>query len=282
MNNACHPLDNPGLAARLQCALDAAQAAGELTLDWFCQSSLRIDRKQDGSPVTAADRAAEQLLRERIGQAFPDDAVLGEEFGATAGRTAGASPYRWILDPIDGTKSFITGVPLYTTLVAVMEGDEPQIGVIFAPATGEMTYAARGGGAWYRRGARQAEPARTSATASLAEATFLTSEVKSFGPAQGPLSRRAYEQLETTCRLTRTWGDAYGYMLVATGRADVMIDPIMNLWDAAALQPIVEEAGGRFGDWRGRPTVHSGHSVAAAAGVFDEVVAITHAALPAL
>jgi histidinol phosphatase-like enzyme (inositol monophosphatase family) len=251
-----------------------ARAAGEETLKWFRQASLAVERKRDGSPVTAADRAAETLLREQIAAAFPDDAILGEELG----EKPGTSPYRWVLDPIDGTKSFITGVPLYTTLVAVMEGDQPLLGVIHAPATGETVYAAAGDSAWYRRGNDEPVPARVSHVERLSEATFLTSEVGSFAPAGKKGVYPAFTQLETACRLTRTWGDAFGYMLVATGRADVMIDPEMNLWDAAALQPIIEGAGGHFSDWQGRPTVHTGNAVATNGRLAGLVLSITREA----
>lgn len=246
-------LDPSQLARRRDLAVSAARAAGELTLRWFRQASLAVDRKGDGSPVTAADRAAETLLREQIAAAFPEDGIVGEEFGETPGK----SPFRWVLDPIDGTKSFITGVPLYTTLVAVMRGDEPQIGVIYAPATQELAHAIAGEPTVYETPDGASRTASVSAVDRLADATLLTSEVKSFAQRRG-----AFERLEQACRLTRTWGDAYGYLLVAAGRADVMIDPQMNLWDAAALQPIIEGAGGHFSDWQGRPTVHAGEAVA--------------------
>ncbi|HEX6962895.1 MAG TPA: histidinol-phosphatase, partial [Lacipirellula sp.] len=244
-NNATHD--------RLDLAVRAARAAGAETLRWFRGAELGLERKGDGSPVTAADRAAECLLREQIAAAFPDDSILGEEYG----ETVGTSPYRWVLDPIDGTKSFITGVPLYTTLVAVLEGNRPLLGVVYAPATGELAYAAAGEQTMYDPGNGGQIEARVSSVERLADATFLTSEVTLFDRAGGKKCRAVYEQLEQACRVTRTWGDAYGYLLVATGRADVMVDPQMNLWDAAALQPVIEGAGGHFSDWQGRPSVHT-------------------------
>ena len=262
---------SPEIASRLNAAVRFAREAGELTLRWFRQSSLAVERKGDGSPVTAADRAAETLLREQIAADFPGDGVLGEEFG----ETPGTSDFRWILDPIDGTKSFIAGAPLYTTLVAIMRGEEPQAGVIYAPATREIVYAASGGPAWQSVDGDEPTPARVSKVDNLAAATFLTTDVRSYGPAGQGGRRAVYERLESAARLTRTWGDAYGYLLVATGRAEVMIDPEMNLWDAAALQPIIEGAGGRFSDWQGRPTVHSGNSAATNALLAEAVVAIT-------
>jgi len=264
----------PDCDSRLKLAVAAARSAGNETLRWFRNSSLAVERKGDGSPVTAADRAAETLLRDQISAAFPDDAILGEELG----EKPGTSPYRWVLDPIDGTKSFIAGVPLYTTLVAVMEGDSPLLGVIYAPATGEIVYAAAGESAWYAAGDAAPVQARVSQVERLAEATFLTTEAASFGRPQTSPRRSAYEQLEAACRVSRTWGDAFGYMLVATGRADVMIDPIVNLWDAAALQPIIEGAGGHFSDWQGRPTVHSGNAVATNRKLAGLVLSITREA----
>jgi fructose-1,6-bisphosphatase/inositol monophosphatase family enzyme len=130
------------LDRRLQLAVHAARLAGQQTLRWFCQDHLRVERKGDGTPVTAADRGAEELLRTLISQEFPEDAILGEEFG----EQAGSSPYRWVLDPIDGTKAFITGVPLYTTLVGVLQDEQPRLGVIHSPATGELIYASPGQG----------------------------------------------------------------------------------------------------------------------------------------
>ena len=256
---------------RLALAVDAARAAGAETLRWFRQSALAVERKGDGSPVTAADRAAESLLRERISASFPDDSILGEEFG----ETAGTSPYRWVLDPIDGTKSFITGVPLYTTLVAVLEGDRPLLGVIYSPATDEIVFAAAGGETLYRSGDGDPTPARVSGVERLADATFLTTEAASFDRVGKAGARGVYDQLERACRLTRTWGDAYGYMLVATGRADVMVDPMVNLWDAAALQPVIEGAGGHYSDWQGRPSVHTGNAVASNPHLAGLVLSIT-------
>jgi histidinol phosphatase-like enzyme (inositol monophosphatase family) len=259
---------------RLELAVSAARAAGAETLTLFRQNALDVERKGDGSPVTAADRAAESLLRERIAAAFPDDAVLGEEFG----EKPGTSGYRWVLDPIDGTKTFITGVPMYTTLVAVLEGDRPLLGVIYSPATDELIYAAAGQPTWYSVGASQPVRALASEVDRLAEATFVTTETATYDRVGEKGARHVYNQLERSCRLTRTWGDAYGYLLVATGRADVMVDPIVNLWDAAALQPIIEGAGGHFSDWQGRPTVHTGNAIATGSRLAGLVLSITREA----
>jgi histidinol-phosphatase len=265
------PAHNATARERLNVAVDAARAAGAETLRWFRQAELGVERKVDGSPVTAADRAAESLLRERISAAFPHDAILGEEFG----ETPGSSPFRWVLDPIDGTKSFITGVPLYTTLVAVLEGDRPLLGVVYAPATGELVSAIAGEQTLYDPGNGVLSECRVSGVERLADATFLTTEVASFDRVGDKGARGVYEKLEQACRLTRTWGDAYGYLLVATGRADVMVDPLVNLWDAAALQPVIEGAGGHFSDWQGRPSVHTGNAVATNPQLAGLVLSIT-------
>jgi histidinol phosphatase-like enzyme (inositol monophosphatase family) len=258
---------NSDLAAKLNFAVAIAREAGQLTLDYFQQTTLQVDRKADRSPVTAADRAAEQLLRKRIAEQYPDDGIVGEEFGESPGR----SGQRWILDPIDGTKSFICGVPLYGTLIGLEREGQSILGVIYAPALEECVYAARGQGAWYVKGNGQPRPARVSQRRSLAEGTFLTSQVDSF-EARG--AGEAFRRLQTAAYITRTWGDCYGYLLIATGRAEAMVDPVMNLWDAAALQPILEEAGGAYTDWQGAPTIHHGEGVGANPHVLPEVLAV--------
>ena len=265
------PAADPQVQARLELAVSAAKQAGAVTLQWFRQSSLDVERKGDGSPVTAADRASETLLREVISAQFPDDAILGEELG----EKPGTSPYRWVLDPINGTKSFISGIPLYTTLVAVMKDDEPLIGVIYAPATGEIVYSAVGGPSWFAVGDGEPVEARVSSTTRLAEATFVVTEVGKFDRLAKPAVREVFRYLEKNCRLTRTWGDAYGFLLVATGRADVMVDLFISLWDAAALKPVIEGAGGHYSDWQGDPSVHSGNAVASNPHLAELVLELT-------
>lgn len=256
------------IETRRQFAVQIAREAGNQTLELFRSDKLDLNRKSDGSPVTAADRAAEQLLRQRIGEQFPDDAILGEEFG----ESAGTSGFRWVLDPIDGTKAFISGVPLYTTLVAVMHDDQPQIGVINAPAAGEMVYAARGSGCWHEIGEAGPKQCHVSEVGEMSEAVYLTTSVRSYTKDRQPDARPVYDRLESACRITRTWADAFGYLLVATGRAEIMIDAIMNLWDTAAVQPVIEEAGGKFCDWQGRATVHSGEAIATNAKLSEAVL----------
>ena len=172
------PEATPELASRLDLAVAAAREAGQLTLGFFQREDLAVERKADNSPVTAADRQAEQLLRARIREVFPDDGILGEEFG----EEAGTSGFRWILDPIDGTKSFICGVPLYGTLIGVERAGASVVGVIYIPGLDECVYAAIGGGAWYTHGQAAPRPARVSQRDQLADAVFLTSQLDTFYP----------------------------------------------------------------------------------------------------
>jgi histidinol-phosphatase len=261
---------------RLSFATAIARQAGELTLQHYRIKGLAVERKGDGSPVTIADQGAEKLLRSLIAKRFPDDEIVGEEFGTTTG----TSGFQWILDPIDGTKSFISGVPLYTTLVAVMRQEEPILGVIFAPGVDEMVYAATGQGCWHIVNGGEPQQCQVSQVSSLADAVFLSTCVRSFTKDRERDGRVVFDKLAESCRVSRTWGDAFGYLLVATGRAEIMIDPIMNLWDAAALKPIIEEAGGQFFDWQGKATVHSGEAVAtnAALAVVVKDLLATHMA----
>jgi histidinol phosphatase-like enzyme (inositol monophosphatase family) len=256
------------LAVRLDLAVSAAHAAGDVTLQFFQRDEVQVERKSDNSPVTQADRQAEQLLRRRILESFPQDAIIGEEFG----EVEGSSGYTWILDPIDGTKSFISGVPLYSVLIGIVSGGESLAGVILVPALQECVYAARGKGAWWVQRGGEPRPARVSAATSLSEGLFVTSQVDSFEKRGAAV---AYHQLERAASITRSWGDGYGYLLVATGRALAMVDPIMNLWDAASLQPILREAGGSFTDWAGRDTVYGGEGIGTNGRVLAEVLAIT-------
>jgi len=256
------------MTSRGQWALQIAKEAGEFTLRRFDNPALEVDRKQDGTPVTAVDREAEELLRRRIAEKFPEDAILGEEFPDREG----TSGYKWILDPIDGTKSFIHAVPLYSTLVSIEKEGEPFAGVIAVPALGKGVYAEKGSGAYRWEPGGSIFPAGVSKTARLEDALFLTSEVKTFKET----GRFAlYNTLEDKCRLTRTWGDAYGYYLVATGRADLMVDPEMSPWDAGPMAVIMEEAGGIFADWSGKETIYGGNGFACNRLLFEQVAALT-------
>lgn len=239
----------PSTSTLVEFALDAVWQAGRITLGHF-QSRLTVERKADNSPLTIADREAEKKLRQLIAQYWPDHGIVGEEFG----QSESASRYTWIIDPIDGTKSFVSGVPIYSTLLALTDGDRALLGVIHLPALGETVYAVRGGGC-YLNGRR----AHVSKVDRLRDAVLLASDLNSFAQFG---KEAAWQRLIQSTYIQRTWGDAYGYSLIATGRAEVMVDPVMCLWDAAPLQVILEEAGGTFTDWQGRPTIHGNEAIA--------------------
>jgi histidinol phosphatase-like enzyme (inositol monophosphatase family) len=253
------------LTSRLEFAVRAARVAGDISLEYYRKDDLAVDLKADDSPVTVADRLAETKLRELIAESFPDDGILGEEMPEREGKNG----YRWILDPIDGTKSFIHGVPLYGTLIGMERDGESVLGVIRLPVLDECVYAAKGHGAWYAWGQEPPKPARVSSTRTLREGLFVTSEVTSYEETH---RRAAFDRMIAAARLSRNWGDCFGYMLVATGRADVMVDPIMCSWDAAPMLPIFQEAGGTFTDWNGNPTIHAGEGVATNGLLLDEVL----------
>jgi len=236
------------LESLLAFAVALARGAGEITLKHF-RRSFTPDRKADGSFVTAADREAERFIRAGIEAKFPHDSILGEEEGAHAGSTG----RRWIIDPIDGTYSFVHGVPLYGVMIALEIAEESCLGVVNLPALGDLVCAARTLGCFWNE-----RTARVSATATLEESLLLATD---FGTCERYGFGAAARRLEERAGARRTWGDCYGHVLVATGRAEVMLDPVMNVWDCAALQPIVEEAGGTFTDWRGRRTIHGGNAI---------------------
>jgi histidinol-phosphatase len=260
------------LPRRLDVALTATRLAAAETLRWFGSPALAVDRKSDHSPVTQADRAAEEILRRELLAAFPDDAFLGEE----SGTAPGTSGYEWIVDPIDGTKSFVRGVPLYATLVGCRRGGRGILGVIAIPALAELAYATDGGGAWHVRGGEAAVAAGVSRQDTLAESLVCSSDFVDFARWSGGVEagRLARTRLDEAAGLVRTWGDGYGYLLVATGRAEVMIDPRLHPWDAAAVEVVVREAGGRFGDWRGGGGIDSGDGLATNGLVHDQVLAL--------
>lgn len=237
-------------------ALRIAERAGEITLRYFGKEFV-VESKADQSPVTIADRSAEEFLRAEIERRFPDDGILGEEYGVKEGR----SGRRWTIDPIDGTKSFIRGVPLYGTMIALEEGGVSKVGVVRFPATRD-TLGAWAGGGCYVNGQR----CRVSATASLAEASAMTTDMKNFTERLG---RDALMRFVDRTKLQRTWGDCYGYLMVATGRADLMVDPIVQIHDFAPLIPIMAEAGGRFSNLAGETPTEPG-AVLATNGLLHE------------
>ena len=243
---------------RLEFALEVAYQAGRSTLSRF-QTGLEPEWKADQSPVTEADREAEQMIREMIGRAYPGDGIVGEEFDDVES-SSGCS---WIVDPIDGTKSFVHGVPLYGVLLAFEDPEGVQVGVVHMPALGEMVWAAKGEGCWWN-GRR----ASVSKVTQLSQACLCYTESSAFADhGYGD----CWERLVTRARIVRGWGDCYGHILVATGRADASFDPVMNPWDCGPLLPILEEAGGTFTDWEGTATIYGKNAVSTNGHLYREV-----------
>jgi len=245
----------------LEAAQEAAQIAGAVAMRHY-RTTLEVNAKADGSPVTIADREAESAVREWITTRFPADGIEGEELGILRPE----AERRWVIDPIDGTKTFIRGVPLWGSLVAVVEGAQVLAGAAFFPAIGETISAAPGEGTWWN-GSRSG----VSRVDRLDRATVLTTD-ETFG--EDDSKRAGWRRLVARADVSRSWGDCYGYLLVATGRAEVMVDPVMSPWDAAAFLPIIEEAGGVFTDWSGTNTAFGGSAIATNAALAAETRAI--------
>jgi histidinol-phosphatase len=252
---------------RMDAACAMAREAGALILGYYQHPELAIELKGDQSPVTVADREAERLIRTRIAETFPHDAILGEEFGAQPGN----SGWRWILDPVDGTKSFVHGVPLFGTLIGVEKDGRAEVGVCRMPALDEMAYAGSGLGCWWQQAGGEPQAARVSDVSRLSEALLCYTSWEYFARSG---ETAVFESLRDGCRISRGWGDCYGHLLVATGRADVIVEPALHPWDAAALIPLVREAGGHFLDWNGTESFESGDGMSVNAGLRDEVLAL--------
>jgi histidinol phosphatase-like enzyme (inositol monophosphatase family) len=252
--------DQAEIQELLDFAVELATAAGDHTLRYF-GGVVDHDAKHDGSPVTIADREAEELIRERVARRYPEHGVLGEEFGES---NPGAR-VRWILDPIDATRSFMRGVPLYGVLIGIEIEGESAVGVANYPPLGELVAAGAGLGC-----ALNGTPCRVSPVEALERSVVLTTDVERI------LSRpegAGWRRLQQRCAFSRTWGDCYGHMLVATGRAEAMVDPVMAPWDAGPFLTIVTEAGGRFTTREGEATVHGGSGISTNGHVHDRVLA---------
>lgn len=246
----------PHASELLRTAVDLVRSAGQITLRWFRSAELAVHQKSDGSPVTEADRAAERFLREELARRYPHDRIVGEEERerpGTSGRT-------WIIDPIDGTKAFTRGVPLYSNLLALVDERGPALGIIHLPALGQTVFAERGGGCFCNDA-----PARVSDRTSLEGAYLSTSAAEA-------LSTSQFEAIRARGVHLRTWGDGYGYALVATGRIDAMIDPVIAAWDVAAMPVILREAGGRFSDLGGVERFDGGDGLATNGHLHDELL----------
>ena len=248
-------------ATLMEAAAEVARVAGDVAHRYF-RTTIQPELKADGSPVTIADRDAERAARDWIARRFAGDAIIGEEFGG-ADRAADRA---WIVDPIDGTKTFIRGVPLWGTLVGVSVRGDVVAGAAYFPALDELLHAAVGEGCWWN-GSRT----RVSDVARLGDAVVVTTDEQFMA---APERRAPWRRLADRARMSRSWGDCYGYLLVATGRAEVMTDGKLSMWDAAALYPAIIEAGGVFTDWTGSATPFGGSAIATNAALAGEVRAI--------
>ena len=253
-----------------------ADTADSLSMARFRSLDLRVESKPDLTPVSDADTAVEKALRSTLARTRPRDGVLGEEFGST-----GVSGNRqWVIDPIDGTKNYIRGVPIWATLISLMEGDEPVVGLVSAPALGRRWWAARGLGAYAGRHQAAATPIKVSGVRRLADASFCYSSLHSWEQT-GRLASML-DIMRKSWR-SRAYGDFYGYMLLAEGAVDIMVEPELSLWDIAALIPIVTEAGGTFTDLAGRSGPGGGSAIATNGRLHTDVLSLlTPGALRAL
>jgi histidinol phosphatase-like enzyme (inositol monophosphatase family) len=240
--------------------IELAEKSGDYLRPFFGEANLAVEIKADQTPVTVADRGAEELLRALIAKKFPAHGIIGEEFGSERAD----AEFVWMLDPIDGTKSFISGVPLWGTLIALLHRGSPVLGVIHQPVTRQLML---GDG---RTTILNGRPVKVRSCARVEDATVLTSDP--LNPAKYQ-NGTAYAALVARAKLVRTWGDCYGYLLLASGKADAMLDPIMNPWDIAALVPIVRGAGGVITDWRGGDPVKASSTVAASAALHAQLIA---------
>lgn len=250
------------LQSYLDFATETAYLAGRLTLGYF-QAGVQPDFKTDDTPVTVADRRAEELIRLRIEERYPSHAIVGEEYGV---KEADGACQRWIVDPIDGTKAFTRGVPLYGVLLGLEIEGTVEVGVSYFPALDEMVAAASGLGCWWNGRRAHVSPATD-----IGRAYVSCSDVGGFvkygrGPAWERIAGRAYTRAG--------WGDAYGHALVATGRLEIMLDPIMAVWDCGPFPPILREAGGYFGDWQGQPTIYGNEGLSTSQALLPAVLEI--------
>jgi myo-inositol-1(or 4)-monophosphatase len=245
----------------LELSVQTAYEAGRLTLGYFGTEAARPEFKADDTPVTVADREAEKLIRERIGARYPKHAVLGEEYREAEGSDV---DHRWVVDPIDGTKSFVRGVPLYGVLIGLQIEGICEVGAAYFPAIDEMVCAATGEGC-YINGRRT----NVSTTRTMAQAMACYTDAASF---EEHGRSEAWQRVRSAAGGTRGWSDAYGHALVATGRVELMLDPIMNPWDCGPFPPILREAGGYFGDWSGNETIYAGEALSTTRSLLPEVL----------
>jgi len=252
----------------LALALELADIADSITRRRFLAADLKVDTKPDMTPVSEADTAVEQAIRDLLSTARPEDAVVGEEYGVSTG----GGPRRWIIDPIDGTKNYVRGIPVWATLIALQEGERTTVGAISAPALGRRWWASEGAGAFVDDGLSDG-PRRlsVSAVAELGDAQLSLGDILHWERI-GRLD--ALLTLARSCWRNRGFGDFWGYMLVAEGTVEVHVEPEVSLWDLAAAQVIVEEAGGRFTDLAGVATADGGDALASNGLLHDAALSI--------
>lgn len=251
----------------LALALQIANLADAITVSRYRAEDLAVDTKPDLTPVTEADREVERMARERLADRAPGDAVLGEEYGTSGGDVA----RRWVIDPIDGTMNYVRGIPSWATLVALQIDGQTELGVVSAPALGRRWWAARGHGAFVSDGADQPRCLRVSAVRELADAQLVCAGFEDW---DGVGRLDSLLELGRRCWRTRGFGDFWSYMLVAEGAAEIGLDARASLWDLAAPQMIVEEAGGRFTDLGGAAGPAGGDAVATNGLLHDAALAI--------
>jgi len=253
------------LRSELELAHRLADAADAITTQRYGAADLVVESKPDLTPVSDADRAVEEAIRARLAAERPDDAISGEEFGS-----GGGGPYRWVIDPIDGTKNFVRNVPVWATLIALLDGDVPVVGVVSAPALNRRWWAARGEGAWSRFAAEPAKRIAVSRVATLEDASLSYASLGGWAE----LGRReAFVALTDRVWRSRAYGDFWSYVLLAEGAVDLAAEPELSLWDMAALYPVVSEAGGRFTGLDGADGVHGGNAAASNGLLHDAFLA---------
>lgn len=239
--------------------VELTQKSGDFIRPYFANPDLTVETKADETPVTVADREAEKLMRDRIRRRYPSHGIIGEEYG---NENADAE-FVWVLDPIDGTKAFTTAVPLFGTLIALMHNGSPVLGCINQPVLNQLLIGDN------QETTLNGRRVRVRDTSSLADATLLCTDTYSVAEHQ---DGAAFDALAAKCRLVRTWGDCYGYFLLATGWADIACDPVMNPWDIAALVPVVRGAGGIITDWQGNEPVSAASTLAAVPRLHEQVI----------
>ncbi len=246
---------NDQLQDHLNFAIKATQASSKTTLGYFAQS-INYQCKDDGTPVTIADRNCETHLRNQIQAAYPNDSILGEEFDSVQG----SSGYEWVIDPIDGTISFVQGVPLYGTMLGCIKDGQPILGVIVMPALNETVYAAKGLGCWHTTKNSAPKRVHVSTNDKIDESIINTTSMSYFTTEP---QRDLYNTLDQASKYTRGWSDCYGFVLLATGRVDAIIEPFLNLWDYAAAIPIIQESGAIWSDFANNQSLDTVEMIAA-------------------